>query len=71
MKNQLADDTAQPALQRDPDEWKAGDEPMGALHDLGHILQIAELVRARKYLGGAGPLRKHLAVETVTTGRRT
>jgi hypothetical protein len=27
-----------------------------ALHDLGHIRQVAELVRARKYLGGAGPL---------------
>jgi hypothetical protein len=27
-----------------------------ALHDLGHVRQIAELVRARKYLGGAGPL---------------
>jgi hypothetical protein len=27
-----------------------------ALHDLGHIRQIAELVRARKYLGGAGPM---------------
>ena len=27
-----------------------------ALHDLGHIRQIAELVRARKYLAGAGPL---------------
>lgn len=27
-----------------------------ALHDLGHIRQIAELVRARKYLDGAGPL---------------
>jgi hypothetical protein len=27
-----------------------------ALHDLGHIRQIAELVRARRYLGGAGPL---------------
>lgn len=26
------------------------------LHDLGHIRQIAELVRARKYLSGAGPL---------------
>ena len=26
-----------------------------ALHDLGHIRQIAELVRARKYLAGAGP----------------
>jgi hypothetical protein len=27
-----------------------------ALHDLGHIRQIAELVRARKYVAGAGPL---------------
>lgn len=27
-----------------------------ALHDLGHIRQIAELVRARRYLDGAGPL---------------
>jgi hypothetical protein len=27
-----------------------------ALHDLGHIRQIAELVRARKYLVGAGPM---------------
>ena len=27
-----------------------------ALHDLGHIRQVAELVRARKYLNGAGPL---------------
>jgi hypothetical protein len=27
-----------------------------ALHDLGHIRQIAELVRARKYLPGAGPM---------------
>jgi DinB superfamily len=26
------------------------------LHDLGHIRQVAELVRARKYLAGAGPL---------------
>jgi len=25
------------------------------LHDLGHIRQVAELVRARKYLPGAGP----------------
>jgi hypothetical protein len=24
------DDTDQPALQRDPDEWKTGDEPMTA-----------------------------------------
>jgi hypothetical protein len=29
-----------------------------ALHDLGHIRQLAELVRARKYLAGAGPLGK-------------
>jgi hypothetical protein len=27
-----------------------------AMHDLGHVRQIAELVRARKYLAGAGPL---------------
>ena len=27
-----------------------------ALHDLGHIRQIAELVRARKYLSGAGSM---------------
>ena len=27
-----------------------------ALHDLRHVRQIAELVRARKYLAGAGPL---------------
>ena len=29
-----------------------------ALHDLGHVRQIAELVRARKYAAGAGPLGK-------------
>ena len=28
MENRRTDDTAQPALQRDPDEWKTGDEPM-------------------------------------------
>jgi hypothetical protein len=28
MKNSTPDNTAQPALQRDPDEWKTGDEPM-------------------------------------------
>ena len=28
MKKHTLDDTAQPALQRDPDEWKTGDEPM-------------------------------------------
>ena len=27
-----------------------------ALHDLGHIRQIAELVRARKYRAGAGAM---------------
>jgi hypothetical protein len=27
-----------------------------ALHDLGHVRQVAEIVRARKYLAGAGPL---------------
>jgi hypothetical protein len=27
-----------------------------ALHDVGHIRQVAELVRARKYRDGAGPL---------------
>ena len=27
-----------------------------SLHDLGHIRQVAEIVRARKYLAGAGPL---------------
>jgi hypothetical protein len=28
MKNQATNGTDQPALQRDPDEWKTGDEPM-------------------------------------------
>jgi hypothetical protein len=28
MKNQSTDDTAQRAFNRDPDEWKTGDEPM-------------------------------------------
>ena len=28
MRHQANDDTDQPALQRDPDEWKTGDEPM-------------------------------------------
>ena len=32
-----------------------------ALHDLGHIRQVAELVRARKYLAGAGPLALFLS----------
>ncbi len=27
-----------------------------ALHDLGHIRQVAELIRARKYQAGAGPM---------------
>jgi hypothetical protein len=30
MKNQKTNDTDQPGLQRDPDEWKTGDEPMTA-----------------------------------------
>ena len=28
MKNRTDNEAAQPALQRDPDEWKTGDEPM-------------------------------------------
>ena len=28
MRNPKTDDTAGPALQRDPDQWKTGDEPM-------------------------------------------
>jgi hypothetical protein len=28
MRNSNTDHTDQPALQRDPDEWKTGDEPM-------------------------------------------
>jgi hypothetical protein len=38
-----------------------------ALHDLGHIRQIAELVRARKYLGGAGPMGCEYQLRPVTT----
>jgi hypothetical protein len=30
MKNQPTNETAPPGLQRDPDEWKTGDEPMTA-----------------------------------------
>ena len=30
MKNLTTDQQAQPGLQRDPDEWKTGDEPMTA-----------------------------------------
>ena len=30
MKNKSMDHNAEPALQRDPDEWKTGDEPMTA-----------------------------------------
>jgi hypothetical protein len=30
MKNQQLDPNADPSLQRDPDEWKTGDEPMTA-----------------------------------------
>ena len=28
MRNHTPNDTAQPPVQRDPDEWKTGDEPM-------------------------------------------
>jgi hypothetical protein len=28
MKNQSTNSASQPGLQRDPDEWKTGDEPM-------------------------------------------
>ena len=28
MRNQVPNETNQPALQRDPDEWKTGGEPM-------------------------------------------
>ena len=28
MRNRATNDTDRPALQRDPDEWKTGDEPM-------------------------------------------
>ena len=28
MRNPMINDTDQPALQRDPDEWKTGNEPM-------------------------------------------
>jgi hypothetical protein len=34
-----------------------------ALHDLGHVRQVAELVRARRYLAGAGPLGEDYALE--------
>ena len=34
-----------------------------ALHDLGHVRQIAELVRARKYLAGAGPLGREYSLK--------
>ncbi len=33
------------------------------LHDLGHIRQVAELVRARRYLAGAGPLGKEYTLK--------
>ena len=36
-----------------------------ALHDLGHVRQIAELVRARKYLAGAGRSGDVLRIETL------
>jgi hypothetical protein len=33
------------------------------LHDLGHIRQVAELVRARTYLAGAGPLGREYTIK--------
>ena len=30
MRNEATHDATQPGLQRDPDEWKTGDEPMTA-----------------------------------------
>ncbi|MBZ5583490.1 MAG: DinB family protein [Acidobacteriia bacterium] len=33
------------------------------LHDLGHVRQIAELVRARKYRAAAGPLGKEYQIK--------
>jgi hypothetical protein len=34
-----------------------------ALHDLGHIRQVAELARARRYQPGAGPLGKEYVLK--------
>ena len=34
-----------------------------ALHDIGHIRQVAELTRARKYLDGAGPMAASYALK--------
>jgi DinB superfamily len=34
-----------------------------ALHDLGHVRQVAELLRARKYLAGADPLGNEYRLE--------
>ena len=36
-----------------------------ALHDLGHVRQIAELVRARRYLAGAGGLGRFSRIATL------
>lgn len=33
------------------------------LHDLGHIRQIAEIVRARRYLAGAGPFGREFVLK--------
>jgi hypothetical protein len=35
-----------------------GQRDLSGRHDIGHIRQVAELVRARRYLAGAGPLGK-------------
>jgi DinB superfamily len=34
-----------------------------ALHDLGHVRQIAELVRARRYLPGSGALARYYSLK--------
>ena len=53
------------AAERRADHKEAGEISLAnmlhewALHDLGHIRQVAELVRACKYLAGAGPLSRY------------
>jgi hypothetical protein len=48
LMSEISEEDAEITLSQMRHEW--------ALHDLGHIRQIAELVRARKYLAGAGSL---------------
>jgi hypothetical protein len=53
------------AANRRAKHLRAGEITLGemlhewALHDLGHVRQVAELVRARKYLAGAGPFAQY------------